>query len=326
MADADRTPGWWSPGRPATRVRSRPSSSGATRGSSSSPPPRAPRPGRALDRLYPALSLSDRAHRARPRAARGRRRGDRRLPARRRRRRWSPRCAAWGSPSSTSRPTSGSSTPRPTSSGTAPHGDPSLLESAVYGLTELDRERIAASPSWSPTPAAIRPPRCWRWRPWPSAAGRLGDRRREVRGLRRRPRRRRARLAGQPDRELDGRTRSTATATCPEIEQEMKRAHGRRGRRHVRAASAADRPGAAGELLRRPRRAGRGRGRALRRALRRRPVRRGDRPSRRGFATCARPTSAGSTRRRSARVARWSSPRSTTSGRAPRARRSRTST
>ena len=51
----------------------------------------------------------------------------------------------------------------------APHGEPELLDNAVYGLTELDRDADPRPPSWSPTPAAIRPRRCWRWRRWPSA-------------------------------------------------------------------------------------------------------------------------------------------------------------
>ena len=49
----------------------------------------------------------------------------------------------------------------------APHGEPELLENAVYGLTELDRDPIR-TPSSSPTPAAIRPPRSWRSRRSPS--------------------------------------------------------------------------------------------------------------------------------------------------------------
>ena len=46
---------------------------------------------------------------------------------------------------------------------------PSCSRDAVYGLTELDRERDPRAPSWSPTPAAIRPRRCSRWRRSPSA-------------------------------------------------------------------------------------------------------------------------------------------------------------
>ena len=50
-----------------------------------------------------------------------------------------------------------------------PHGEPELLENAVYGLTELDRASRSATPSWSRTRAAIRPRRCSRSRRWPSA-------------------------------------------------------------------------------------------------------------------------------------------------------------
>ena len=44
-----------------------------------------------------------------------------------------------------------------------PHEAPELLGAAVYGLTELHRERSAAR-TWSPTPAASRPRRCSRSR------------------------------------------------------------------------------------------------------------------------------------------------------------------
>ena len=118
-------------------------------------------------------------------------------------RRWSPRCAGMGLHAwSTSRPTSGSSTPRSTSAGTRPTASPSCSTNAVYGLTELDRERIADC-------RAGRQPRLLSDRGAAGAraarrarAGRVGDRRRQVGRLRRRARRRRAAVARQPDREL----------------------------------------------------------------------------------------------------------------------------
>ena len=49
------------------------------------------------------------------------------------------------------------------------HGAPELLESSVYGLTELYREELKRQSWWRP-PAATRPHRSWRWRRSPSAA------------------------------------------------------------------------------------------------------------------------------------------------------------
>ena len=112
--------------------------------------------GSRLNELYPAVHLGGDARGARPGGARGRRRRDRRLPARRLGARSSPRCAAWGSRSSTSRPTSGCATCRRTSAGTGPTGSRTCWTGAVYGLTELNRERIAeaelvANPGCYPT-------------------------------------------------------------------------------------------------------------------------------------------------------------------------------
>ena len=116
--------------------------------------------GTRLDRLYPALPGAAGADRARPRCARGRRRGDRRLPARRLgadRRRAARRSAR---SSSTSPPTSGCATCRPTSAGTGEHGAPELLDGAVYGLTELYREQLreaelVATPGCYPTAGVL---------------------------------------------------------------------------------------------------------------------------------------------------------------------------
>ena len=84
------------------------------------------------------------------------RRGDRRLPARRRRRRSSPRCASAACASSTCRPTSACATARPTRSGTASTRAPELFGDAVYGLPELLPRAIAgadlvANPGCYPT-------------------------------------------------------------------------------------------------------------------------------------------------------------------------------
>ena len=61
---------------------------------------------------------------------------------------------------STSPPTSGSTTWRPTSRWYGEHGAPELLDEAVYGLTELHRERIAgaglvANPGCYPTASLL---------------------------------------------------------------------------------------------------------------------------------------------------------------------------
>ena len=109
----------------ASPARSPPSSSGVIPGSSSSTRPRAPTPARGSTRLYPRYRVRDRADRARRRRGRGLRRGDRRLPARRRgagRRR---PARARAARSSTSPPTSASATRTSTPTGTASWPRPS---------------------------------------------------------------------------------------------------------------------------------------------------------------------------------------------------------
>ena len=59
--------------------------------------------------------------------------------------RWSPSCAAAECGWSTCRPTSGSPTGRPTSAGTGRTARPSCVGEAVFGLTELHRDEIAAA-------------------------------------------------------------------------------------------------------------------------------------------------------------------------------------
>ncbi len=71
-----------------------------------------------------------------------------------------PRCASAAPGSSTSPRTSASPSSPPTSAGTGPTPGPSLLSEAVYGLTELYRERIAgaaivANPGCYPTAAVL---------------------------------------------------------------------------------------------------------------------------------------------------------------------------
>ena len=111
-----------------------------------------------------------RAHGARPRQARGRRRRDRRLPVRRLGpgRRGDARARHPGR-----RPLGGLPAP----------GHPDLPEVVrrprrprPAGERRLRAHRArarhgSATPTWSPTRAAIRPRRCWRWRRSPSAAG-----------------------------------------------------------------------------------------------------------------------------------------------------------
>ncbi len=190
-----------------------------------------------------------------------------------------------------------------------PHGDPDLLENAVYGLTELDRERIAlaelvANPGCYPTAALLAlAPLAERGligsvvidaKSGVSGAGRGGGERLSLVNL----------TENLMPYAADGHRH------LPEIEQELKRI--------TRATSSASPPGVRGEVSA-PRsplcriccrstrgcwravmwssgRASRGDRRAVRRALRGRPVRRGGRRAARACATCARPTSAGSTR------------------------------
>ena len=42
------------------------------------------------------------------------------------------------------------------------HRAPELQGEAVYGLTEIYRDKIRVGAARSPAPAAIRPRRCWR--------------------------------------------------------------------------------------------------------------------------------------------------------------------
>ena len=116
--------------------------------------------GQAAGRPLPALprAAGDRA--ARPRAARADRRRDRRLPARRRGAHRGRAARARRARRRPQRRLPPRATSPPTSSGTATHPRPDLLGEAVYGLTELHRERIAAAPASWPTPAAIRRPPC----------------------------------------------------------------------------------------------------------------------------------------------------------------------
>ncbi len=134
-----------------------------------------------------------------------------------------------------------------------PHGEPELLENAVYGLTELDRERIrgadlVANPGCYPTATLLAlAPLVERGR------GRIGRGRRQVGRLRRRTRRRRAALALQPHGELHAlRDRRPPPPAGDRAGAEAPR-RGRAG--HLHAASAADRSGPAGDVLRRADRA-----------------------------------------------------------------------
>ena len=78
---------------------------------------------------------------------------------------------------------------RPTSAGTPSTPRPELIAEAVYGLPERYRDADRAAPTSSRAPAATRPPRCSRSAPL--RAGLIGDvvHRRQVRRLRRGPRR-----------------------------------------------------------------------------------------------------------------------------------------
>ena len=94
--------------------------------------------------------------------------GDRRLPASAHRRRSSPRFASSGCSSSTSRPTSGSATPTSTRAGTATLGAP--ISSAMPSMGSPScTANGSARPTWSPTPAATRPRRCSHSPRWPRA-------------------------------------------------------------------------------------------------------------------------------------------------------------
>ena len=145
-----------------------PSAAGAGRGHLAQRRRHAARP------ALPALPGAAGADRARPR--RGSRGSTRRSSPTRTapRRRWSPRCAGWACSSSTSPPTSACATCPTYERWYGEHGAPELLDDAVYGLTELYRERAARGRAGRDTRAATRPRACWRWRRWPSA-GLLAD-------------------------------------------------------------------------------------------------------------------------------------------------------
>ena len=284
--------------------------------------------GKRLDELYPRYRVPDRAHRARPRRC-SRRSTPRSSPTRTGpRRRWSPRCGGMGLSvvdlSADFRLVDAAIYER----WYAPHGEPELLDNAVYGLTELDRDAISdrrarRQPGLLSDRGAAGARAAGRAR-----ADRVGRDRRQVGRLGRRAATAASASRWSTSPRTSCPTRSTATATC----RRSNRSSPRLGVRpldvagHVCPAFAANRPGAAGELLRGGVRPLNERCGAVRRALCRRA--RSSRSSirRPGCATSATPTSAGSMRRRSARTGSSSSRRSTTSGRAPPGRRSRTST
>ena len=185
--------------------------------------PRARRGDRARRRRQPArrpLSAPPGADRADASSTSTRvedcRRGDRRLSARRlgaRRRR---RCAGSGSRSSTSRPTSGSATPTSIEQWYGEHGDARAARRRRLRAARARPRADPRAPSWSPTPAAIRPRRCWRWRRSPRR-GLIDDvvDRRQVGRLRGRAGRGRATQLRERDRELRAPTGSAAIATSP---------------------------------------------------------------------------------------------------------------
>ena len=206
------------------------------------------------------------------------------------------------------------------------HGAPELLEGAVYGLTELYREELreaelVATPGCYPTASVLALAPAGRARP----ARRRRDRRQAGR-LRRRPGRRRRDALRR-----DGRERlrlQDRGPPPPARDRAGAGGAGQPGAGHLRPAPAAARPGRADQLLRADDRAdlqGGGPG-ALPGALRGRALRPRRRRPARACATCATPTSATSTSRSRSGAGCSPSRRSTTSGRAPPARRSRTST
>ena len=180
------------------------------------------------------------------------------------------------------------------------HGAPELLDGAVYGLTELNRERDRRRPSWSPTPAAIRPRRLLALAPLAEAGPDRGRRdRREVRAS---P----ARAAAPPRRWRRSRTsddtrpyKVAGHRHAPEIAQELAAL----GRRTAPSMTFVPHllPFDQGELVScyvRTRERARARTEldgALRRPLRRRSRSSSWSTSRRGWARSARRTSAGST-------------------------------
>ena len=165
----------------------------------------------------------------------------------------SPRCAAWGSRSSTSRPTSGCATCRPMSAGTARTASPTCCDGAVYGLTELNRERDRRG-------RAGRQPRLLPDRD-PAGAGAAGRggadrgrrRRRQVRASRApaaAPPRRWSRQGERRRQRLQGRGPPPHAGDRPGAAGARARSGEWTARDHLRAAPAAVRPGRAGQLLR----------------------------------------------------------------------------
>ena len=276
----------------------------------------------------PALPRPARADRARPR--RGSRTSTRRSSPIRTapRRRWSPSCAASACPSSTSRPTSGSATCRPTSTGTASTAPRSCSTSAVYGLTELTASEIAR-------------------RELVANPGLLPDRERARARAARRGGADRRRRRSTPSQGVSGAGRGGGDEMhsssldenafaykieghrhAPEIAQELAALGGPAPVTFVPHLLPLDQGELASCYVQPTEPVARDELRALyAERYADEPLRRAGRRAARAFATCATPTSAASTSRvDGARPGRSPSPRSTTSGRAPPGRRSRTST
>ena len=238
------------------------------------------------------------------------------------RRRSSPSFAGAGSRSSTSRPTSGS---RPDTYERLRRARRARA-AGRGGLRAAGASPRAGSPgpSWSPTRAATRRPRCSRSRRWPRRPDRRRGHRRRVRRLRRR--------AGAPRRDgyfvnVDddaGRTRSAGTGTRRRSTRSCAPRRAATGQADLRAAPDAARPGLLVSCYVAAREVDGGRAGSLyedatatshsSRWSRRRPA--SGRPRHQCLpglvALDGRP------------AGRWCSPRSTTSGRAPPGRRSRT--
>ena len=125
--------------------------------------------GTRLDALYPRYRVPLELTELDLDAAGGRRRGDRRLPARRRGAVGRRRCAGSGSLvvdlSADFRLRDLPTYER----WYGEHGAPELLDERRLRPHRALPRRSCARPSWSPTPAATRPRRCWRWRRSPSA-------------------------------------------------------------------------------------------------------------------------------------------------------------
>ena len=167
--------GSWSPAPPASPARWRRRSSGTTRACELVAATSRSDAGKRLDQLYPRYRVPLELTELDLDAARGRRRGDRRLPARRRgadrRRAARPRASS----SSTSPPTSGCATWTTYERWYGEHGAPELLRRArVYGLTELYRERAARGEAGRDPRLLPDRERARRWRRWPKQ-GLLAD-------------------------------------------------------------------------------------------------------------------------------------------------------